>query len=198
MLRIVAMIAAALTTSVVDITRAAASDIVILRPGDVGEEKAFFESLLVRARAECFCDFQITDFQIGRFDVNDDGQYELFVSYGKFPFCGSFGCHNPVFQLQNGHWKPITELDGGTWTFGAFDTRPNRLHYVIAIIVADERFDSYRTLIGGEMGVQWSVDETTGEAGYHSFCLTPRCFWNLPSFPEAEPPKPAKRKRRRQ
>lgn len=195
MLRSISIVTAVLATLALVAERATASDVVILRPGDVGEEREFFESLLRKARADCFCDFQMTNFLIGRFDINDDGRYELFVSYENSPFCGTFGCTNPVFQLQNGRWEEITVLDGGTPAMGAFDPRPNPYNY---IIVSEERSDSYRTLIGREIGQQWSVDEITGKAAYHAFCLTLACLWDFTGIPEEAMPKPAKRRRKRQ
>ena len=193
MTRMLATLGTALAALMIAATRAAASDVVILRPGDVGEEREFFESLLEKARAECFCNFQMTNFWVGRFDINDDGQYELFVSYENSPFCGTAGCTNPIFQLQNGRWQEIAGLDGGRSAVGGIDPRPNPFNY---IIVSVERFDSYRTLIGREIGMQWSVDETTGEAGYHLFCLTLRCLWDFTGPPDELLRKPAKRKRR--
>lgn len=193
MMLLISTIAATMAMAMMLGGHAAASDVVIMRPGDVGEERAFFETLLERARADCYCDFQMKDFWIGRFDVNDDGRYELFVSYQKFPFCGSFGCPNPVFELQNGQWQELTGLDGGAQVYDGLPPGSSPYGY---IIVSDERFDSYRTLIGREIGQQWSVDETTGRAGYRAFCLTLACLWDFTGPPEEELPKPAKRKRR--
>lgn len=131
---------------------------VILRSGDAGPERAFFERLLRETRAECDCDFTMDRFHIGRFDLNDDGRYELFVWYEHSVYCGSAGCKNAVFEWQGSQWKDIASVHA--W-------------------VDSERIGGYRTLLGEESGERWGLDETTGEQGYHHFCRT---LWCLQDF----------------
>lgn len=157
---------------------ALASDFVIMRQGEVGEDRAFLEAWLEPIRAGCIdcepcgCDrLSVDELYIGRYDINGDGQPELFVVIGSSYFCGTAGCENPIFQKRNGHWVELTGLDGGGW-IGSDETGGSNCHF---IEVPGERRHGWLTLIGLETGLRWRRDRRTGRIEEIAFCLTRQC-----------------------
>ena len=49
---------------------------------------------------------------MGRYDVNGDGQAELFVHVQYVGLCGSGGCPTYVFERKNGEWANVSRIVG--------------------------------------------------------------------------------------
>lgn len=154
---------------------ALASDFVIMRPGDVGEDGPFFEELLQQTRKQCGCetctcpDLEKRDLYIGRYDLNGDGVEELFVVFSRS--CGTAGCENPIYQKRHGTWVEIAGLDGGGW-ISPEESGATQCQF---IEVPGERRHGWLTLIGLEHGLRWVRDRRTGKIDYTWFCLTQEC-----------------------
>ena len=146
-----------------------------------GEDRAFFEELLRKenpaqppANAEEAKQYLTLDnLFIGRFDLNDDGVPELFVSFQHSYVCGSFGCDTRIYQRLDRRWDHLTtvSMQGG-------------------VFVLDERIGGWRSLCASEHGVRWGKDPRTGQEEYLSFCISKQCAHELEEdfTPENMPP----------
>lgn len=88
--------------------------------------------------------------EVGHFDVNDDGENELFLILPGLVNCGTMGCTTLIFQKRASQWVRI----------GAFPA--------FWVNVSDkEIIDGYRTLNSHEFGARWNGTE------YRSFMYRP-------------------------
>jgi hypothetical protein len=148
-----------------------------LRDGDVGGDGVFIRLLLQEVRAECrSCveipgrEFTIDNFGIGRFDLDNDGIDELFVTYIHAAQCGTAGCPTKIFQLQAGAWVQI----GSTFSEASYD--PDRdVANPYSIYVLDEWTNGYRTIVGVDHSFRWGTLEGRPYYGEMS-CASERCF----------------------
>lgn len=145
-----------------------------LYPDCAGEERAFVESLLAREHAAGGIEVEIGDFFIGRFDLDGDGQYELFVLFGHSVHCGTAGCSMKVYRRGvDGDWYKLTGF-----TVSGFSDRMNA-HYVDIDDAPGARF---RTIRSWSEGQRWSA------GGYEFFVIDNDPFEPVPGDPDADDP----------
>ena len=164
--------------------------IVPLRLGDVGTEREFIRQLLVQARLDCPGEELTLDlFQVGRIDLNDDGQYELIVSILHFCFDGTCYHATPIYELRHGEWVEIADLGGANANIAKIahlltDERDKRWPPQDYVTVLDETIGGWRSLIGDLEALRWSnlgISQYGGDydrparPGYHSFCASDYC-----------------------
>ena len=105
-----------------------AADAVVTRPDNFGEDLAFIDGYLtltwpdyyrVERPVERGHEFGLDSVYVGRYDVNGDGQAELFVHVQFVGLCGSAGCPTYVFERQAGEWTRVSAMSGdpsmGVW-----------------------------------------------------------------------------------
>lgn len=69
----------------------------------------------------------VNDIFATEFDLNQDGQKEIFYVIRKSSWCGSAGCRSEILEKQpNGKWKPIFNLIGGEVNLGSRSTNGYR------------------------------------------------------------------------
>lgn len=138
------------------------------------EERAFVESLLAREHAAGGIEVEIDDFFVGRFDLDGDGQYELFVLFGHSVHCGTAGCSMKVYRRSiDGIWRELTGF-----TVLGFSARMNA-HYVDIDDAPGARF---RTIRSWTEGQRWSSE------GYEFFEINDDPFEPVPGDPDADDP----------
>lgn len=150
------------------------------RAGDFGKDRAFFRSYLAELRKKWgrwHGPLTAKSIYVARFDLNDDGQYELFVwhidpiDYWPFQPVG-------IFRKRDGKWEEFEAIDpfwdkekGDFW-----------------LEISEERAFGWRTIVGGDEGLQagaWTDElirqyRRTGQRfeidGYAPICFTDRCL----------------------
>ena len=94
------------------------ADQVVLRGDNFGQDLAFIDRFLGEEWSYSYgvepgegVDLlTLDDVFVGRYDVNGDGQDELFVQ--AMVSCGSVGCPTYVFEQIDGHWAEIAGVSG--------------------------------------------------------------------------------------
>ena len=80
--------------------------------------------------------------EVGFYDVNDDGEAELFARIGGTGWtCGTSGCMTFIFEQKSGVWSFIGEM------------------MVNSLSVSDEKIKGYRTLYSWPVGARWGGEE---------------------------------------
>ena len=142
---------------------ARAEDRIMMYADNLGPDHGFIERLIKKVGEECPCEVGPWSFDIGRFDLNDDGVEELFVYYSISYYCGTAGCDTEIFRKSGNQWEKI----------GQMKTVFGDVMGPFYLIADDERIDGWRTLLSLESGFRWSPSE----AQYNDFfCLTESCF----------------------
>lgn len=145
-----------------------------LYPGYVGEDLAFFKGLLAREQADWGPQVKMRHLCIGRFDLDGDGQYELFVLFCHSIYCGTAGCSMEVYRRDaDGTWHKLTEL-----TVSGFSGRMNA-RYVDIDDAPGARFRTVRS---------WSEGQRWGPGGYEFFEINNDPFEPVPGDPDANDP----------
>ena len=148
-----------------------------LYPGNVGAERAFLEDLLARERADGAVGIGLEDLCVGRFDLDGDGQHELFVLFCHSIYCGTAGCIMTVYRRgADGSWNELTEL-----TVSGLSKRLH-LHYVDIDDAPGARF---RTVRSWSEGQRWGIDPRTGTEGYQFYKIDHRPLDPIPGDPDA-------------
>ena len=98
-----------------------AADAVVTRRDNFGEDLAFIDRYLslnwpeyyrAEGLVERGHEFALDDVYVGRYDVNGDGQAELFVHIQFVGLCGSAGCPTHAFERQAGEWAKVSAMSG--------------------------------------------------------------------------------------
>lgn len=213
--RLAKAIAIAVTAILLSATAAFAYDRILLRAGDVGDDASFLQRFLdeelelFRPASENededeeereWAQKYIRDWVrfdwifVGRFDINDDGQDELFVMLGFPSRCGSAGCDMKIFRRTEQGWQQLPGyVDAVLSPAEAHPSVPGRVDpsargLTYEIWASEERVGGYRTLVGDEFGARWQpasefkemllMDEAKyrGLPGaYLGLCFSPQC-----------------------
>ena len=97
---------------------------VVTRRDNFGEDLRFVDQYLgltwpeyyrTQAPVEVGFEFSLDDVYVGRYDVNGDGQAELFVHVQYVGLCGSGGCPTYVFERKNGEWANVSRIVGDAY-----------------------------------------------------------------------------------
>jgi hypothetical protein len=158
---------------------ALAMDSVTLRRGDVGKERDFLNRYVKdeRKRHESDRYPRGKHLYVGRFDLNDDGQYELFVWSPPPPGedTGTAPIFAGIFQKIAGEWARLGVVD--------FYCRRR----ICMIDISEERSHGWRTILGVEHGLRfgaWTEEhirlrhlmgQPVVEHSYVGICLNYRC-----------------------
>ena len=156
---------------------ALAMDAVSLRRGDLGKEREFLEKF-ARDWGGLSSVYipRKKDLYVGRFDLNEDGQYELFAFYQPPYDTGTAPLFVSIFQKIAGKWTGI-----GIVPPLACSRR------TCTIEVSQERFHGWRTILGHEYGLRfgaWADEHIRGarlegrpvvEHSYVGICFTDHC-----------------------
>jgi hypothetical protein len=158
---------------------ALAMDTVKLRRGDVGKERDFLNRYVrdEQQRRESDRYPRTKHLYVGRFDLNDDGQYELFVWSPPPPGedTGTAPLFANIFQKIAGEWTHLGLVD--------FSCRRR----ICMIDISEERFHGWRTILGREHGLRFGaptaehirllrwMGHPVVEHSYFGICLNYRC-----------------------
>ena len=99
---------------------AIADEKVLMRRDNFGQDLAFIDSFLKRSWPHYYKRNEPLDWpeltldrvSVGRYDVNGDGQSELFMNVGYGPLCGTVGCPTHVFAKRDGEWVEVDHVSG--------------------------------------------------------------------------------------
>ena len=98
-----------------------AADQVVMQQGNLGADFAFIDSFLKRNwpneyRPEeplgDWPELTLANVDIGRYDVDGDGQVELFVHIGFVLECGTVGCPVYFFKRSESGWVEVDDVSG--------------------------------------------------------------------------------------
>jgi hypothetical protein len=161
---------------------ALAMDVVTLRRGDLGKEREFLSKYVRDARAGNEDDRRPDyprrkDLYVGRYDLNGDGQYELFLFQDPPWDTGTAPRFAVIYQKIADNWTAIG------------DVPPIGRGRTCTIEVSEERFHGWRTVLGDEYGLMfgaWTEEHIRlarlmrmpiVEHSYVGICFTDRCAW---------------------
>ena len=101
---------------------ALAADEIVMRRDNFSADLAFIDSFLKRnwpreyrpeeALVGGWPELTLGRVEVGRYDVDDDGQVELFVRIEYGPECGSVGCPIAVFKKMGRDWTEVAGVSG--------------------------------------------------------------------------------------
>jgi hypothetical protein len=204
-------------------TGALAYDRILLRAGDVGNDAPFLQRFLDEELELIRPDDEATDemkawsekyfrewvnfahVYVGRFDINDDGENELFVMLGFPSRCASAGCETYLFRRTEHGWQelsmpvdPVPVAPGQTAPRWLDPAARERAYQILA---SEERVGGYRTLVGDEFGGRWQPASEFAElilldeakyrdlpGGYLLLCFSRQCAHESDE-PLVKPPK---------
>ena len=98
-----------------------AADQIVMRRDNFGADLAFIDGFLKRSwtyeyRPEeplgDYPELTLDRVDVGRYDVNGDGEAELFVHVGFVVACGTVGCPVYFFERENGDWVEVDDVSG--------------------------------------------------------------------------------------
>ena len=105
------------------------ADEVVIRSDNFGPDFAFVDEFLSLNWPEYYRperpidgvpEITLDDVNIGRYDVDGDGEAELFLHIRYVRFCGTAGCPTYVFERNEGVWTKVSGMTGGrrmrVWT----------------------------------------------------------------------------------
>ncbi len=161
---------------------ALAMDVVTLRRGDLGRESDFLRKYVRDARSGYEDDRRPDyprrkDLYVGRFDLNGDGQYELFLFLDPPGDNGTAPLFAEIYQKVAGNWTAIGIVP------------PIGRGRTCTIEISEERIHGWRTVLGEEFGLRfgaWTEEHLRNarlmrrpivEHSYVGICLTDRCAW---------------------
>ena len=161
---------------------ALAMDVVTLRRGDLGRETDFLRKYVRDARDSYHHTRRpgyprTKDLYVGRFDLNGDDQYELFLFLDPPGDNGTAPLFAEIYQKVAGNWTAIGIVP------------PIGRGRTCTIEISEERIHGWRTILGYEYGLRfgaWTEEHIRlarlmrtpiVEHSYVGICFTDRCAW---------------------
>ena len=142
---------------------ASAAEQVVMWLDNFGEDFAFIDSFLERSWPHHYKPDEPLDWPelsldrvlVGRYDVNGDGQHELFTYIAYSPFCGTVGCPTHVFERRRGAWSEIDAVSG----FHALGTRSMDGAWVQVLDVWTDPASGHNSVFSTFAGLRWTGAE---------------------------------------
>jgi len=120
------------------------------------------------AVADDDCLIRITDYFAGRYDLDLDGQDELFVMLAHPYWNGSIGSPLTIYKMKDGEWREWA------WSSLKSSSRDDQGIYYY-LVVGDEREKGLPVLYSSEFEFRWWTDPDTGESRYYGKCVSKQC-----------------------
>ena len=130
---------------------------IVLKPGEIGPDAAFVRGYLA-ARGDT--ESNPEEFYVGRHDLNNDEQLELFIVFYEPGYCGTAGCEMMIFEKIDGSWNAFA----GMYVHG-----PSYGHRDEIFLETKDEGAPYLTVYGYHLGMRW--DGTS----YRGFCIGREC-----------------------
>lgn len=136
---------------VVAATAAQADNKIVLKSGNTQSDSEFIFNYFAIINSP----YEISnkDIFVGRHDLNDDGEEELFVLIYHFAYCGTVGCNTIIFQKVNGVWKSLAE-------FSVY--APGKTSWGEVYLYAKQEGQEYKTIYGKPENLRWDRGDYRG------------------------------------
>ena len=144
---------------------ASAGEKVVMRRDNLGGDFAFVDRFLELnwphyyrpdEPLEVMPELSIDMVHVGRYDVDDDGQSELFVHVGYVGVCGSAGCTAYVFEKRDHEWVALEDIPRFRVTNA--DRRVDG-EAVLALDVWTDPASGYKSVFSTFAGLRWTGTE---------------------------------------